>query len=492
MPVTFNEKFLAYLALLSGLVISVVAEYYSILGLTAIFSAAAIPVIIMGIALGVGKITATLWLKQNWNIAHWSIKAYLVAAIAVLMLITSMGIFGFLSKAHSEQSLVSGDAQSKIAIYDEKIKTSKENIETNRKALKQMDEAVDQVMGRSTDEKGADKAVALRRAQQKERSRLLSEIEAEQKNVASLSEQRAPIAAEVRKVEAEVGPIKYIAQFVYGETEQSILEKAVTWVIIILIVVFDPLALILLLASQISFQSFRDRERWDFERNLEEAADAFNDVFADELSTTNKTPDELMGLKPDAWVADVGEKPTKEELTDLDPNWPFPTYDEITPKATDPVQFVDFGEHPKDTFEHEKEIAEGDSPEKESSDIVESTATVTTSTVTEIVVEAEVPAEPEPAVREPIRTVITGNRPTQVTKVFRSPKALTTITEEIVQQALEEKVEPTVILDKDTNYVIIDGQRYHRNGVPAVLRTYVQNEEQKESGVWSKVKKDEE
>jgi len=457
MPVTFNEKFLAYLALISGLVISVVAEYYSILGLTAIFAAATIPVIIMGIALGVGKITATLWLKQNWNIAHWSIRAYLVTAIAVLMLITSMGIFGFLSKAHSEQSLVSGDAQSKIAVYDEKIKTSKENIETNRKALKQMDEAVDQVMGRSTDEKGADKAVALRRAQQKERSRLLSEIEAEQKKIASLSEERAPIAAEVRKIEAEVGPIKYIAQFVYGETEQSILEKAVTWVIIILIVVFDPLALILLLASQISFQNFRERERWDFERNLEEAADAFNDVFADELANTDKTPDELMGVKPDAWVADVGEKPTAEELKDD----LFPTYEEIT---------------------------EGDSPEKES-DVV-STATVTTSTVTQTVVEAEMPVVP-PA-KEPVRTVITGNRPTQVTKVFRSPKALTTITEEIVQEALEEKIEPTVILDKDTNYVIIDGQRYHRNSVPAVLRTYVQNEEQKESGIWSRVKKDEE
>jgi hypothetical protein len=171
-----------------------------------------------------------------------------------------MGIFGFLSKAHSDQSLVSGDVQSKIAIYDEKIKTAKENIDANRKALKQMDEAVDQVMGRSQDEKGADKAVGLRRAQQKERARLQSEISTEQKTIAGLTEERAPIAADVRKVEAEVGPVKYIAQFVYGETNEGLLEKAVTWVIIILIVVFDPLAVILLLASQISFQNFRDRK----------------------------------------------------------------------------------------------------------------------------------------------------------------------------------------------------------------------------------------
>jgi hypothetical protein len=260
MKPTLNEKFLAYLALFSGITLSIVAEYYSILGLTSIFSAAVIPVIIMGIVLGIGKVSATLWLKQNWAIAPWTIRVYLISAITVLMLITSLGVFGFLSKAHSDQSLVSGDVQSKIAIYDEKIKTARDNIDVNRKALKQMDEAVDQVMARSSSETGADKAVGLRRAQQKERARLQSEIAAEQKTIAGLTEERAPIAADVRQVEAEVGPIKYIAAFVYGESDKDLLEKAVTWVIIILIVVFDPLAVILLLASQISFQNFRDRK----------------------------------------------------------------------------------------------------------------------------------------------------------------------------------------------------------------------------------------
>jgi hypothetical protein len=101
-------------------------------------------------------------------------------------------------------------------------------------------------MGRSQDEKGAEKAVAIRRTQQKERSRLAQDIADSQKRIATLNEERAPIAAEVRKVEAEVGPIKYIAAFVYGETSEDILEKAVTWVIITLIVVFDPMAVILL------------------------------------------------------------------------------------------------------------------------------------------------------------------------------------------------------------------------------------------------------
>jgi len=260
MKPTLNEKFLAYLALFSGLFLSLVAEYYSILGLTAIFSAAVIPVVIMGIALGLGKISATLWLKQNWTIAPWTMRIYLFTAITILMVITSMGIFGFLSKAHSDQSLVSGDVQSRIAIYDEKIKTARENIEANRKQLKQMDEAVDQVMGRSSDEKGADKAVSIRKAQSRDRSALAKDTEANQKLIATLNDQAAPIRAEVRKVEAEVGPIKYIAQFVYGETNEGLLEKAVTWVIIILIVVFDPMAVILLLASQVSFQNFRERE----------------------------------------------------------------------------------------------------------------------------------------------------------------------------------------------------------------------------------------
>jgi hypothetical protein len=180
----------------------------------------------------------------------------------MLMVITSMGIFGFLSKAHSDQNLISGDAQSKIAIYDEKIKTQKENIEANRKALRQMDEGVDSVLGRSADEKGADKAVALRRAQQKERVRLQNEILQSQKSIAELNDARAPIAAEVRKIEAEVGPIKYIAAFIYGDNpDANLLERAVRWVIIILVVVFDPLAIMMVLASTESMKWERERRR---------------------------------------------------------------------------------------------------------------------------------------------------------------------------------------------------------------------------------------
>ena len=258
MKINLSDKIIAWLALLSGLTISAVAIWYSVAGLVSIFAAAVIPIIVMGVALEISKLIATVWLKLNWTRAPVFIRTYLLVAIAILMLITSMGIFGFLSKAHSDAGLVSGDVMAKISVYDEKIKTAKDNIDANRKALKQMDEAVDQIMGRSSDEKGADKAVQIRRSQAKERGRLQAEIAAEQKTIASLNEARAPIAAEVRKVEAEVGPIKYIANFIYGDNpDANILEKAVTWVIIIIVSVFDPLAVILLLASQYSFQWFR-------------------------------------------------------------------------------------------------------------------------------------------------------------------------------------------------------------------------------------------
>jgi len=249
----------AFTMLLTALILSMVAAYYSIIGLTAIFAAAVIPIIIMGASLELGKVMATVWLHNNWQRASWKFKSYLIPAVIFLMLLTSMGIFGFLSKAHNDQNLVSGDVQSKIAVYDEKIKTEKENIEANRKALKQMDEGVDQVLGRSTTETGAEKAVAMRKSQQKERTRLQNEILQSQKSIAGLNDERAPIAAEVRKVEAEVGPIKYIAALIYGDNPDSnILERSVRWVIILIVIVFDPLALCLILASQQSLRWARE------------------------------------------------------------------------------------------------------------------------------------------------------------------------------------------------------------------------------------------
>ncbi len=308
---------LAWLLLLTGLTISAVAIYYSVVGLTAIFSAAAIPIIIMGSALEVGKLVCASWLKANWERAPRFMRYYMIIAVVVLMLITSMGIFGFLSKAHNDQNLVSGDVQSKIAIYDEKIKIAKENIDANRKALKQMDEAVDQVMGRSTDEKGADKAVAIRRSQQKERGRLLSEIEAEQKKIVQLNEERSPIAAEVRKVEAEVGPLKYIAKFIYDDKiDENMLEKAVTWIIILIVIVFDPLAVIMLLAAQMTFGWYRKQE-FKYEPDDGPLTDKQIEQIKEEAQVENSRVEPFSSLWPFPSVSKPVEIPSETPSTAL-------------------------------------------------------------------------------------------------------------------------------------------------------------------------------
>ena len=244
-----------YLTLFTALILSMSAAVYSILGLTAIFAAAFWPIVILGGSLEFGKIVTTLWLHKYWDRAEIQYKVYLCSAVIILMVLTSMGVFGFLSKAHLDQAVPSGDIQAQVQIFDDKIQTQKDNIKTARAALTQMDTAVDQVMGRSSDEKGADKAVAIRRSQARERTALQNDISKAQTEITRLQEQRAPVASQARQVEAEVGPIKYIAALIYGDNpDANVLEKAVRWVIILIVVVFDPLALTLLLAATKTFE----------------------------------------------------------------------------------------------------------------------------------------------------------------------------------------------------------------------------------------------
>ena len=243
------------LTLATALIISVSAAYYSILGLTAIFASAFWPIVILGSSLEVGKIVSTLWLHKYWHRAEIQYKIYLSAAVAILMVLTSMGVFGFLSKAHLDQAVPSGDIQAQVQIYDDKIRTQRDNIEAARKALRQMDEAVDQTMSRSSSEQGADKAAGLRRSQTRERTNLQNDSSRAQAEIVKLQEARAPVASQARQVEAEVGPIKYIAALIYGDNpDANLLEKAVRWVIILIVIVFDPLALTLLLAATKTFE----------------------------------------------------------------------------------------------------------------------------------------------------------------------------------------------------------------------------------------------
>jgi hypothetical protein len=298
-----------YFTLFVALLIEIVGAYYSITGLAAIFSGAVIPILIMGGSLELGKVTAAVWLKNNWDRASLTFKLYLLPAVVMLMLITSMGIFGFLSKAHNDQTLVSGDVGAKLAIFDEKIKTAKENIEADRKQLSQMDAAVDQVMSRSNDEKGADKATAIRRNQARERTNLQGEIARAQGEIVKLNDARAPIAAEVRKVEAEVGPIKYIAKLIYEDNpDANILEKAVVWVIMIIVAVFDPLALVLILAAQQSIRWAQGKDNKDDQE--EETVESWFDRARERARFWDKQS------KPDETEFDVSDVEDTEPVVD--------------------------------------------------------------------------------------------------------------------------------------------------------------------------------
>ena len=336
-----------YFTLFVALLIEIVGAYYSITGLAAIFSGAVIPILIMGGSLELGKVTAAVWLKNNWERAGITYKLYLLPAVAMLMLITSMGIFGYLSKAHNDQTLVSGDVGAKLAIYDEKIKTARDNIDADRKQLAQMDAAVDQVMTRSNDEKGADKSNAIRNSQKRDRAALARDIETNQRIISQINDEAAPIRAENRKVEAEVGPIKYIAKLIYSENpDANILEKAVTWVIMIIVAVFDPLALVLILAAQQSIrwaegeaptelekesvESWFDRARkrarfWDKQFKPDETEFDVSDV-----EDTEPVVDQHTHIAPEDYYRAMGLFDASQALTDPYIN------DSYTKNSTDP------------------------------------------------------------------------------------------------------------------------------------------------------------
>ena len=245
----------AIMILLTALLLSSVAAVYSVTGLTAIFPGSVWAIIIMGGTLEVSKIAVTVWLHKYWHRATIQFKLYLVPAIVVLMIITSMGIFGYLSASHISQSASVGDITSQVQLFDEKIATERDNIKANKTALSQMDAQVDQLLSRTTDDKGANRAVLIRKNQAKERKSLQDDISKSQATIVKLQGERSPIASQIRKVEAEVGPIRYIAALVYGDNPDSdLLERAVRWVIILLVFVFDPLAIVMILAADQTFE----------------------------------------------------------------------------------------------------------------------------------------------------------------------------------------------------------------------------------------------
>ena len=242
------------LTLLVGLAISVVAAWYSIVGLMAIFAAAKIPIAIMGAVLEVGKLLTASWLYQFWDKTNTLLKSYFTVAVVVLMFITSMGIFGFLSKAHMDQTLTVGDNSLLIERIDRKIDREKVKITDAETVVAQLDKTV-QVLIDYDRIRGESGAIAVRESQNEERATLSNIIDQAYSKIDTLSVEKLELDKEQLELEAEVGPIKYIAAFIYGdELDKTLLERAVRWIIITIIFVFDPLAVLIIVAANMTFK----------------------------------------------------------------------------------------------------------------------------------------------------------------------------------------------------------------------------------------------
>ena len=248
--------FLTLVTFISAISISLIAAGYSILGLATLFAGAYVPIIAMGSALEVGKLVAASWLYHNWrrNIPK-SLKAYLFTSIIVLIFITSVGIFGFLSKAHLDQVKPTAGNTEQIALIDKKIRQEEKIIERAEKTLAQLDKALDVYI----DKEYVSRGLKERNKQKEERDLLNKSIDEAMAKIADLNKSKSSINIEQLKLEADVGPLKYVAELIYGDNAKDHFDSAVRIIILILIFVFDPLAVLLLIAANISLNQWRDK-----------------------------------------------------------------------------------------------------------------------------------------------------------------------------------------------------------------------------------------
>ena len=248
--------FLIILTFISAISISLIAAGYSIIGLATLFAGAATPIIAMGSALEVGKLVAASWLYNNWNDnIPKTLKAYLFTAIIVLVFITSMGIFGFLSKAHLDQVRPTGNNEVQIALIDKQINQQELIIERAENTLNRLDKALDVYIAKEYVSRG----LKERKKQKEERDFLNTEIKNAMDEIAKLVNAKSDIDIAQLKIEADVGPLKYVAELIYGENAKDNFDSAVRIIILILIFVFDPLAVLLLIAANISLKQWRDK-----------------------------------------------------------------------------------------------------------------------------------------------------------------------------------------------------------------------------------------
>ena len=239
-----------WLTLGTSLTLAATAAYFSIVGLMTIFSGAVIGIAIMATVLEISKLVSAAWLHYEWDRINNLVRGYFTAAVIVLMLITSMGIFGFLSKAHIDSALVSDTYSLEASIIDTRIAAEQSKL----KAAQDRIESLDYVLETSQPK---DRNYVNGR-QTEERNNLAITIDKAVDSIVQYNEQKLPIQRLQLEQESELGPVKYIADMIYGSNAKEYYDDAVRWIILVIIFVFDPLAIMLLIVSTAAFK--RDRE----------------------------------------------------------------------------------------------------------------------------------------------------------------------------------------------------------------------------------------
>jgi len=311
------------LLLVSALAVSAVAGYFSIVGLVAIFPAAEIAILSMGVVLEVAKLITASWLYRNWKTTNILLRVYFTSAVIILSIITSLGIFGFLSKAHLEHSVLTGDNDLLVQRIDRRIESEQRAVTDAESVISQLDQAV-QTLIEYDRIRGDDGSIAVRQRQSEERLQLNSVIDQAIQRIDELSEEKILLEQEQLAIEVEVGPIKYIAEMIYGNSDRETIDKAVQIVIILLILVFDPLAILLVVAANMSLKQRRGESiAFMSEKDLEVSEDfnletAEEDEVEEEISEISEIV-EL--LKPEESVEETSEEETENpemEITEND------------------------------------------------------------------------------------------------------------------------------------------------------------------------------
>ena len=248
---------LALVTLITALGISAVAAFYSIVGLMAIFSASALSIAVMGIVLEIGKLITASWLYQNWKRVPFLLKSYLTIAVIILMFITSMGIFGYLSKAHIDQGSGTSELYVKVERLDNRIASERKVIKRAETQLSALDSALEKYVELGAVSKGLQK----REDQEEERNSLTNIINKSQGKIDKLLDEKSEYKLQINSFEVEVGPLKYISALIYGDKALDFIDSAVRGVILILVFVFDPLAVLLIIAANMSFAEYNEKRK---------------------------------------------------------------------------------------------------------------------------------------------------------------------------------------------------------------------------------------